>query len=315
MRIILHIGAHRNATTSFQYYLRENAAWLGENGIGFWGPARMRGGLLAGLAPGARGAPDPRRLRRLRGRVQLQLEKARAGGALHLLVSEENMLGSARHNLRHARLYPAAGERLARHAEVFGGRIAGIVLSVRSQELWWASAAASTVARGHAVPTAQTFARVAAQHRGWRDVITDIACAVPDVPITVAPFEHFAGRPQDLLHLAVGLRGPSHAADTWLGRSPDLAALRSILAQEGADPAALPAGEGRWLPFTPAQCAALREAYADDLHWLIAGADGLATLANDPTRTKTGASLHPGADLTEGRGHDEDGKGYLARSG
>ena len=61
------------------------------------------------------------------------------------------------------------------------------------------------------------------------------------------------------------------------------------------------------------QIAQLREAYADDMHWLTAGADGLATRITDPTRNQTGTNLHAGA-LTEGQDHDI-GQGQLARSG
>ena len=51
MDIILHLGAHRTATTSFQHYLRANAAGLGAAGIGVWGPETTRDGLLAGVIP------------------------------------------------------------------------------------------------------------------------------------------------------------------------------------------------------------------------------------------------------------------------
>ena len=49
MRVILHTGAHRCATTSFQEYMRQNAQPLARQGIGFWGPHRTRGGLFHGI--------------------------------------------------------------------------------------------------------------------------------------------------------------------------------------------------------------------------------------------------------------------------
>lgn len=50
MDVILHIGAQRTATTSFQAYMRANSADLSAQGIGYWGPHRTRrGGVLSPL--------------------------------------------------------------------------------------------------------------------------------------------------------------------------------------------------------------------------------------------------------------------------
>ena len=69
----------------------------------------------------------------------------------------------------------------------------------------------------------------------------------------------------------------------------------------GQDCADLPASEEPWQPFDPAQRAALRETYADDLFWLRAGADGLARLVEEPGTDM--AELQPPAG-PHARGHD-----------
>ena len=57
------------------------------------------------------------------------------------------------------------------------------------------------------------------------------------------------------------------------------------------------------MPFDAAQAAALRETYADDLFWLKAGADGLATLTEDPEPERPASKL--ASRLKErGRPHD-----------
>ena len=63
MDVILHIGAHRTATTTFQHYMRGQSSELARAGIGFWGPWRTRGGLFSGVMPGpvAIGGGDPAR--------------------------------------------------------------------------------------------------------------------------------------------------------------------------------------------------------------------------------------------------------------
>ena len=49
MDVILHIGVHRTATTTFQAYLRERSDMLADQGLAFWGPRRTRNGLFHGI--------------------------------------------------------------------------------------------------------------------------------------------------------------------------------------------------------------------------------------------------------------------------
>ena len=69
---------------------------------------------------------------RAAGRVAMQMQRAQLSGKRQLLVSDENMMGTSRHNLRSCTLYPAIGERMARLADAFRGRVSRVVLSVRS---------------------------------------------------------------------------------------------------------------------------------------------------------------------------------------
>ena len=116
--------------------------------------------------------------------------------------------------------------------------------------------------------------------------------------------------PEARLAAMIGAETPRRAARAWLARSPDLAALRRAVALRGGDPSRLPGDEGRWQPFDPAQRAALRECYADDLFWLAAGADGLARLAEETGPDQAGTHP-PSAQTTRGQDHDIEAR-YLA---
>lgn len=318
MDIILHVGCHRTGSTSFQHYVRGNRARVMAQGTALWEPYQLHKGLFA----------EPRMLngrnlqRRAMGRVRLHAAQARRTGAHQLLVTKENMIGAPRACLRAATLYPAIGERMERLDAAFEGAIARVVMVIRSQDLWWSSVAAYGVGRGHPMPDASRIAALADAPRTWRDVITDMACALPDTQIKVLPFEQFAGRSDKVLEEATGHPAPLTHAESWLNRSPNLEMLRDKMAENGMPAGALPdhlaQGQGRWNPFTPAQLAALREAYADDMMWLTAGADGLATLTEDRTRTRAGPSLPAGA-LTKGPIHDQQTdprfQGRLAQTG
>ena len=292
MDVILHLGAHRTATTTFQHYMRDHVDKLAAQGVGFWGRGRTRGKIFAGLfrhtiAPDAHKAAQ-----RAQGRVALQAAQAEQRGVRRLVVSDENIIGTPRHNFKSERLYPAVGERTARLVAAFEGRVSRIVLSIRSHELWWASAAALTVARGHPVPDKAQLAAIAADGRSWRDVITDLACAAPGAEIHVIPFERFAGMSERILATALDGAAPRDTQRRWLNRSADVCRLRKGLREQGQDPNLLPDMTGRWQPFDEMQAAALRENYADDLFWLSAGADGLAKLTEDEHQTERSGLRH-----------------------
>lgn len=307
MDIILHLGAHRTASTSFQHYMRANAGALATQGLGYWGPEATRDGVLSGVvpAPGLPRAED--QLERARGRIALRLEEARRQGITRVLISDENMIGATRRNLRRARLYPGIGERMARFAHAFDGRITRVVLSIRGQDSWWASSLAYGVARGHGVPGVDDLDRLVTVNRHWREVIGDLACALPGVDLVVLPHEVHASRPEARLHAMTGLAEvPRKAARLWLNRAPDLAALRRAVAARGGDVTQLPEGEGRWQPFDRAQRLALQEAYADDLFWLSAGAEGLARLSEETGPDEAGRHLPSGQTERGHRNGDEE---------
>lgn len=315
MEIILHLGAHRSASTSFQYYLRKNGARLAAAGIGVWGPPQTRNGLMEGVLPRPGLMSPPAQVQRAMGRLSLALSDAEAAGMAQLIVSDENMIGTPRSTLRDARLYPAIGERMARYGAAFGGRVSRVALSIRSQDAWWASCIAFAVSRGAQVPSRRKLARIAADPRRWRDVIHDLRCALPGVDILVMPHESFAARPEARLRGMTGIaEAPLGHAREWLNRAPNLHALRQVVGDRGGDASIFPAGDGPWQPFTSEERAALREAYLDDLFWLRSGADGLAFLTEETRAEQAGITPPLRAD-TRGRHDDQQGARRVAQAG
>lgn len=303
MDVVMHIGAHRCATRSFQTYLSQNAEPLGQAGLGHWGPERLRSGLMAGVlrkpAPAIRRAP----YRRCQGRVALALKAEENAGIAQLVASDADMLGDLALGLKRRSLYPEAGERVARFFQAFGGRVSDVVLNIRALDGFWSSALSAALAQGYDLPDVAMLEELAAQTRSWRDVITDVACATPNARLWVLPFETFGGRPDAQL-LAVTARDVprAHARDR-LNAAPRLEELRALPGL-----GALPQEDcGRWQPFSALQQAALRETYADDLMWLTNGADGLAWLMDDPEPTKA-CSNAPPTDMTRGRPNDQESR-------
>lgn len=319
MDVILHLGSHRTGSTTFQSYMRRSSSELSQRGIGYWGPQRTRQGLFSGLMPAPRLNFGHKAQTRAEGRVQIQLANSAKNGVRKLVVSDENMIGSVRHNLRKRALYPAIGERLARYACAFDGRVNRVILNIRAQDLYWSSAMAFGVARGHRMLPSEGFEDLVVSRRTWRDVITDLSCALPDTEICVLPFERYQGRPDVMLATCTDERAPNNTDADWLNRAPNVNALRKILAERGEVSGlrilGTDLGGSRWVPFDDEQRASLREAYADDLHWLISGADGLATLTQD-TMTEDWGQAGTGniplfGPLSKGQRHDKQER-YVA---
>ncbi|MEP5091531.1 MAG: hypothetical protein ABJR23_19080, partial [Paracoccaceae bacterium] len=173
MDVILHIGAHRTGTTTFQTYMRDNNAGMAARNIGFWGPRRTRSGLFSGLLPGAAAAKGRNLERRAVGRIKMQCQQAENAGITHLVISDENMIGSVRSNLRATALYPAAGERMARFGQAFQDLKVKVFMSIRGQDRYWASALGYGITRGRPIPDSHALEVLACGRRSWRDLISD----------------------------------------------------------------------------------------------------------------------------------------------
>jgi hypothetical protein len=287
MDIILHVGAHRSATTTLQRMMGQSGPALNAAGVGYWGPKRTRSGLFSGLI-GQDDAVLPWQAGRAEARIRAQIARERRLGRTALFVSEENMLGSMREVLEHGVLYPGTGARLARFARGMDGHRITVALCLRSYEAWWRSALAFRLTRGGPLPSRGYSARLVAQSRRWRDVISDIAMALPDAAIRVWPHESLSAWPdavaQTLLSRPLDLSG----ATARLNTGDTLDRMRHYIADIGLHPGLIRAENGRFEPFDQDQRAQLRAHYAEDLAWLAAGAGGKATFLDRPGRKISG---------------------------
>ena len=262
MEIILHFGAHRCATTSFQEYMRCNAQPLAAQGIAFWGPETTRETDLHGL----KSMTD-----QSRAALQDDLEKCRAKGVRHLLISEENFLGMMQQNVNMTGLYPEARLRGQLLAAAFGDGVAKIALNIRALNTYWPSVAGFAVRNRKGFGKKIRWNRITQNPRSWRDVITDLSLAFPEIPLVALPFEEFAGHPDAQLATILDCDAPQNASNIWLSR-------------DDQDETPGPSGAGDMQ---------LVAKYADDLDWLAAGADGLAQLGLLPNTARGEATDAP----------------------
>lgn len=272
MDVVLHVGAHRTASTTFQKTLGANGAALAEAGIVYWGPKCTRSGLFDGLI----GAPErldaARRLAGLR-RVALRARRAERAGARLLLVSEENVLGSMRAAVSGGGFYADAGPRVATVAEAFGAHRLTIAIAVRAQDAWWRSVGAFRAARDGGGPALDE--RLTGQPRDWRDVIGDIARCNAGARVMVWSHEAMGHRP-----------------DAVFARLDGGAPIRPLgTVKNASDP-------GVACALSPDAAARLRSRYRADLDWLGAGAGGLAEFMDAGPGHATPAGTGQGRGMT-----------------
>ena len=303
MEILLHLGAHRTATTTLQQMLGQSHLALQGAGLGYWGPKRLRAGLFDGLYGGDE-ALFPRKPGRAKARVRLQARAMADQGTALLFVSEENMLGTMRRLLSQGRLYDGAGARVARFAQGFDGHGVTLGLSIRCYDAFWTSVIGWRLRHGGALPDAALCERLITQPRRWRHVIADLAQAMPGTPIRVWTHEAMAGRPDLLVARLTGARLALRGRDAWCNPTPPAAQLIAACRQTGlAKAGSLPIRAGRFMPFSPFQRAIMRAQYQEDLDWLAAGAGGLATYidtAGAKTPRPTGQGKGRPDDHTDG---------------
>lgn len=310
MDVILHLGAHRTATTTFQNYLRNNEFALLQRGIAVWEPRNTRKGLFHGVLPAR---SREKAFKRAQGRIALRLNALDQRGVTTLIVSDENVLGTMFANLSNTALYSDAGQRVAHFAHAFDGCLTRVVLCVRGQDRYWGSAIGYHVGRGRSAPRGAQISDIAGSKRRWRDVVTDVACAAGDADTTVTCFDRFAGRPEAHFETMTGLQGPKGCAREHLNATPDCATLRETLESGGRSADLIPDGQGRWNPFSDRQTAALSQAWHDDHDWLRSGADNIATYIEDPVRHEAGPTP-PAADLTRGFETDDRQDSRMAQT-
>lgn len=275
LETVFHLGVHRCATTSFQAYLDQNTGILSKAGIVAWTPQKTRSGLFSGLVRPPEDESDRSTQRQLRAAKDIAIARADLAGRglRHLIVSEENMIGTPRDNLARGGLYPDLTKRLARFVAAFDGKIDRIGLCIRSYEHYWSSVLAFSVASGGDVPDADQVARLAVQPRRWSHIVNEVATVVPDAKIDVWTFEAFAGRSRRQFNMLTGRVDVAAMLDqtpNWKNVSRNCNRLRHVLRLKGHEEMAdrLPRGSGNWMPFDTEQCAAMRAHYAQDKVWL-----------------------------------------------
>jgi hypothetical protein len=299
MHVVLHVGAHRTATTALQHHMAAHRDTLADAGVIYWGPKITRGGLFRGAIGTVEGVMAWQE-RRFAGRCAMRADAVRKAGATHLVISDENMLGSLRAGLEHTRLYADAGRRVAAYAHGFERHGVTIALCVRDYADWWTSAMAFRLMRGGPLPRTRLREHLVTQPRRWRHIVEELARVLPRARIAVWRYEGSADAPHRLVEELTGIATPAATA-ARKNRRPTTDVLRDLMVSCGIDPAEFHWPDGQFMPFAPHETEALDAQYQEDLAWLAAGAGGFADYIDAPLAEIEAPTAH-------GRGYPDDGE-------
>lgn len=201
LKIHLHIGAHKTATTFVQTRL-ENQKRLAEFGVAVAPHARVRAEIADRL--------DAPPLGRLVGR---SIASGIAGvlrdysGADLLILSDENIAGPLASVEGAEGMYPALGERLAALLPRLDGHDVTVFLSVRDYAAFFSSAYAFRAEQRKAASPETYRERAASLVRNWADLAAAAAAQVGAERVVVWTYERLCEASSGISDAITGVEG------------------------------------------------------------------------------------------------------------
>ncbi|MCC5984126.1 MAG: hypothetical protein JJU42_07165 [Rhodobacteraceae bacterium] len=238
MRIGLHLGAHKTASTYLQRALKRQRDGLLRAGVAAFGPDRLRSDLrLPSLAePDGARAADFAPLR--------EAIAAEHAAGRRVLLSEENLLGTTRPGrIAHgAQLYPLAAPRVSAVLSGLGVTGARVFLAIRSPLPFLISGHGQQAKAGRLMAFGRYIDAVDPLALRWSDLVARLVSVRGVARVTVWRFEDHAAVLPAVLERMLGaraaprLRLPARTSNS----GPSARALDAALAALADDPARAP---------------------------------------------------------------------------
>lgn len=195
MKIQVHLGVHKTATTFIQSQLHETRSLLAEGRIGYAGIWVVRRQFtryfdrLAWFDSIWKWLTRPYLARKL--------DAILAGYARSdtFILSDENLLGLISANYWTRRLYSQAGRRVAMLEAAAKGHDINYFIAIRRYPDYLTSSWLQLASRGKAPPFDRYRARFSPQSRGWAEVVADIARVAGPDRVTVWTYDWFSADP------------------------------------------------------------------------------------------------------------------------
>ena len=218
MEIILHLGAHKTASTFLQKRLSRSQGRLRRHGISFHGPKSIRPRLAKALGDDPSLSKREQYARR-RDSLAWLIDDEEEAGTRRLVLSEEQFLGSLRDMVLGDDFYSAAQDHMAPISDALGGRPVHVVASIRGYADFLASVYGQIVRGWRFMPFDGALrGHFLNQHRGWPELVDEIVMRFPTAQslhiVAVRGFQ------EDPKRSARGNGGARDAGTAAHGRTP-----------------------------------------------------------------------------------------------
>lgn len=235
-RFVLHIGAHKTATTHLQHALQAARRELNAAGVRVFGPSQLRGPCKTLAERFA--LPFVTRPENASTDVSAALQDMR-NGAARLVLSEENYIGVLNRKAGHLNvpLYPHAAERIAALADVCAPNGIDIFLGIRAPAAFLNSVYSQFLAGGTRIAPEEFRAQNSIASIDWAAMIDKIRRLDAVRSFVVWPFEDYEVLFGRITALMVGKEAAKHvrpgAVAVHSGLS--LRAVEAVLATSADD--------------------------------------------------------------------------------
>ncbi len=237
MKIYLHLGAHKTATTYLQMRLQRNATLLARAGVYVPPLLMLRQRLTSLLGPAARPGLSGfyRRSRLTRELGALSCEAVQSG-ASRMVLSDENLIGGCNKVTDRGEFYPKARRRLAALARALPQEPCEVMLALRSYAGFYTSAYGEWLRIGGRFrPFDQSLKQqFITEAGGWPGLVADIRAAFPAARLTVWDFDDWSDLEPIVLARMVGPAAQSLSPLTERLRAGLSARAVAVLAEAAA---------------------------------------------------------------------------------
>jgi hypothetical protein len=195
MKIQVHLGVHKTATTFIQSQLHDNRSLLSAKGVGFAAIRAVRKQFtvvfdrLSWIDAVWRPLTRPYLSKRLNG----LLDQYRAGDTF--ILSDENLMGLISANYWTGRLYPRSGARVEILDSLLKQHDVHYFICIRRYPDYLTSSWLQLASRGKAPPFAKYRAKFSPASRGWQEIVGDVVKAVGADRLTVWTYDWFRDDP------------------------------------------------------------------------------------------------------------------------
>ncbi len=179
-KILLHLGAHRTASTHVQGVLGKNLPLLAKAGIG--APPQM-------AVKDALTKPMGRRLPAVKSGFGRLVKQSGLAALDTVIISDENLLGFLNSIFSHGQFYPDTARRMARLRKMLPVVPEKIIIAIRPYESYFASAYGRWLSPKRMVLPRPLLAELVQNlARGWPDVLADVAAAFPESRLVISEY-------------------------------------------------------------------------------------------------------------------------------